>query len=304
MRSYDTEKDSKKPEQESDDFLFSSVRGVRAGLYLVATPIGNLRDISLRALDVLRAADVVLCEDTRVTRKLLSAYGVKVRLEVYNDHSDTARRGEIVGKLQEGNVIALVSDAGMPLISDPGYKLVQDVQAAGLYVSSVPGANAPLSALQLSGMPSDCFSFIGFLPNKTKARKDILRNWIDVQTTLVTFETAPRLLDALADIGEIFGAREVAVVREITKMFEEVRKGTPDELLAHYTASGLPKGEIVLVIAPPVAVQISPEDIERQVRNALKTMRTKEAAAFVSERTGHSRKELYDLALKLSKETS
>lgn len=287
MSPYDTEKQIKKPE---------------AGLYLVATPIGNLRDISFRALDLLRIADTILCEDTRVTHKLLSAYGIKARTKVYNDHSDAYRRDEVIRDLQGGQVVALVSDAGMPMISDPGYKLVKACNEAGVYVTTLPGANAPLSALQLSGFPSDCFSFIGFLPNKTKARRDILAKWARVQTTLIAFETAPRLLASLKDIGEVLGARDVAVVREITKMFEEVRKGNPESLLEQYAEKGLPKGEIVLVIAPPEEEIFSEENLEGQIRNALKTMKTKEAAAFVAQNTGVNKKDLYDLALKVSGE--
>lgn len=282
---YDTEKQIKKPE---------------AGLYLVATPIGNLRDISMRALDLLGAADIVLCEDTRVTHKLLSAYGIKAKTRVYNDHSDAGRRDEVIKLVAGGAIVALVSDAGMPMISDPGYKLVQACQAHGVNVTTLPGANAPLSALQLSGFPSDCFSFIGFLPSKTKARKDMLARWAKVQTTVIAFETAPRLLASIADIGEVLGDREIAVVREITKMFEEVRKGSAPELLEQYAQKGLPKGEIVLVIAPPQDEILSQDDLEDQIRNALKSMRTKEAAAFVAEKTGAHKKDLYAIALKVA----
>lgn len=285
MSSYDTEKQIKKPE---------------AGLYLIATPIGNLRDITFRALDVLQTADIILCEDTRVTHKLLSAYGIKAKTKVYNDHSDTHRRDEVIADIKGGQVVALASDAGMPMISDPGYKLVKACHEAGVCVTTLPGANAPLSALQLSGFPSDCFSFIGFLPTKTKARRDVLARWARVQTTLIAFETAPRLLASLKDIGEVLGTRDVAVVREITKMFEEVRKGTPENLLGQYAEKGLPKGEIVLVIAPPEEEIFSEDDLEGQIRNALKTMKTKEAAVFVAQNTGANKKELYYMALKVA----
>ena len=275
---------------------------LKAGLYIVATPIGNLRDISLRALDVLRHADVIMCEDTRVTRKLFNAYQIKGRLQSYNDHSDETRRYEIVARAGAGDVVALVSDAGMPLISDPGYKLVRDCREEGVYVTTIPGASAPLAALQISGLPSDRFCFLGFLPHKTNARRKIVDQWKDVPGTLIAFETAPRLKASLQDIGDVLGAREVAVVREITKLYEEVRKGTPSELYAYYDEHGLPKGEIVLVIAPPVAEEVSDEAINNMIRSALDTMRTKEAVVFVAEKTGRKKNDLYNIALQISKE--
>ena len=274
---------------------------LRAGLYLVATPIGNLRDISLRALDVLRAVDLVLCEDTRVSGKLLARYEIDQTLKTYNDHSDAAWRDEILQRIEEGQKVALISDAGMPMISDPGYKLVRTAQEAGLYVSSVPGANAPLTALQLSGLPSDQFSFLGFLPSKAGARKDLLKLWGNVPSTLIAFETAPRLTKALGDVAEILGGREVAVTRELTKMYEEVRKGSAAELIEYYESEGLPKGEIVLVISPPAQKEFSDAEVAALLKDALKTMRTKEAAAHVAEQTGRSKAVLYDLALELSK---
>lgn len=287
MSHHDTEKQIEKPE---------------AGLYLVATPIGNLRDITLRALAVLRGVDVILCEDTRVTRKLLSAYGISAKTRTYNDHSDAQVRDDVIGMIAGGQAVALVSDAGMPMISDPGYKLVQACHGAGVSVTSLPGANAPLAALQLSGFPSDCFTFIGFLPNKTKARKDVLARWSDAQTTLIAFESAPRLIDCLSDIHAVMGARDVAVVREITKMFEEVRKGDAQDLVAHYTEKGAPKGEIVLVIAPPQVKETSAHDLEHLLRNALQTMKTKEAAASVAQKTGANKKDLYDMALRIARQ--
>ena len=276
---------------------------LKAGLYIVATPIGNLRDISLRALEVLRHADVIMCEDTRMTRKLLHAYQIKGKLYPYNDHSDEARRHSIVEQVSAGQVVALVSDAGMPLISDPGYKLVRDCEAEGVYITTIPGASAPLAALQISGLPSDRFCFIGFLPNKTGARQKLLAQWRDVPGTLIAFETAPRLLAALQDIETVLGMREVAVVREITKMYEEVRKDMPAVLRAHYEEEGLPRGEIVLVIAPPEEVEISDEAVHDMIRDALQTMRTKEAAAAVAEKTGRKKNDLYNIALKISKDS-
>ncbi len=291
MVSEDIEKEWQTPEKKI----------LKSGLYIVATPIGNLRDISLRALDTLRAADIILCEDTRVTRKLLSAYQIKARTQSYNDHSDSSRRGHIISMIAEGQVVVLVSDAGMPLISDPGYKLVVACEEAELPVTSVPGANAPLTALQLSGMPSDRFCFLGFLPNKSKARRDLLVEWKEARATLLAFESAPRLLKALVDVQEVMDDREVSVVREITKMYEEVKRGRASDLVAYYTENGLPRGEIVLVFAPPEDKAIGEDALNEMIRDALKTMRTKDAASFVAEKTGLKKNDIYALALELSK---
>ena len=279
----------------------SKAAELRAGLYLVATPIGNMGDISLRALNTLAGVDGVLCEDTRVSGKLLKYYGIEKPLSVYNDHSDENVRQKIAARIESGERLALISDAGMPLISDPGYKLVGDLQAAGLNVTSVPGANAPLAALQLSGMPSDAFSFIGFLPAKSGARQNVLKEWADVPGTLIAFETAPRLAAALADIEKILGSRRVAVVREITKMYEEARCDMSDALIAHYEEKGAPKGEIVLVIEPAAARIYSDEEIEKMLEDSLQSMGTKKAAEAVAEKTGRAKKDLYDLALKVGK---
>ncbi len=277
-------------------------KSLQSGLYIVATPIGNLRDISLRALDILRSVDIIMCEDTRVTRKLLGAYQIKAKMHSYNDHSDAGRRRSIISQIEEGKAIALVSDAGMPLISDPGYKLVRDCDAAGLYITTIPGASAPLAALQISGLPSDKFCFLGFMPHKTKARQKIWQQWKSAPATLLAFEAAPRLIASLRDVGEVLGGREVAVVREITKLYEEVRKGSPDELVSYYEEHGLPRGEIVLVIAPPEEEVVSEEAVEDMIRDALDSMKTKEAAAFVADKTGLKKNDLYNIALKIVKE--
>jgi 16S rRNA (cytidine1402-2'-O)-methyltransferase len=297
----DIENLDKKPEAIDDEYQFSSPRPLSAGLYLVATPIGNLRDITLRALDVLRGADVILCEDTRVTGKLLSAYQIKGRLVSCNDHSEGARVDEVSRHLTEGKVVALVSDAGMPMVSDPGFKLVRALSEAGHTVTSVPGANAPLSALQLSALPSDAFCFVGFLPNKMKARRDFLTKWSDTPATLIAFESPHRLAAALGDIDSVLGARQVAVVREITKLYEEVRRGNAKELVRYYEENGAPKGEVVIVIAPPVIKEVSEEDVEAILREALISMRTKDAAAYVAEKTGRKKSDIYDMALALGK---
>lgn len=277
----------------------SKRQSLAAGLYLVATPIGNMGDMSLRALDTLAAADAVLCEDTRVTGKLLHYFGLHKKLDVYNDHSDDGARAKIVKRLADGEALVLVSDAGMPMVSDPGYKLVVDAKEAGVNVTSIPGANAPLAALQLSGLPSYAFSFIGFLPSKTGARQSLLKRWIEVPSTLLAFETAPRLQAALADIQTVFGEREVAVVREITKLYEEVVRGTPEELVGHYEQKGAPKGEIVLVIGPPGEKVFSDADVDALLKKALEDLGTKKAAAAVAEQTGLPKSELYERALVL-----
>lgn len=270
-----------------------------AGLYLVATPIGNLRDFSQRAIETLALVDVVLCEDTRMTGKLFQAHGIKAKLEIYNDHSAGRVRPKVLEALASGQRIALVSDAGMPLISDPGYKLVREAQDLGLYVTSIPGANAVLTALQLSGLPSDKFSFLGFLPPKHKARCDVLRQWVSVPSTLIAYETAPRLIDSLRDMESVMGAREAAVVRELTKLYEEVRRDTLPNLLAYYEEVGEPRGEIVIVIAPPGEKIFSDDDLCAILRDALVTRSVKDAASYVAETTGVSRKKIYDMALTL-----
>lgn len=273
--------------------------GAGPGLYLVATPIGNLGDITLRALDTLAEADLVVCEDTRVTGKLLNYFGLSKKMIPYNDHNADKQRGGILERLREGQIVALVSDAGTPLISDPGYRLVRACIADGIAVSAVPGANAVLSALQLSGLPSDAFCFAGFLPTADGARRKILKRWKDVAAPVIFFETGPRLLKTLKAMREELGDREIAVAREMTKMFEEVKRGSVSELMQYYAEP--PKGEIVLVVGPPEVVEVQDADVEKQLRTALKTMSTKEAAAFVAAATGRARKELYAMALKIGK---
>jgi 16S rRNA (cytidine1402-2'-O)-methyltransferase len=220
------------------------------GLYLVATPIGNLRDITLRALDLLGAADVVACEDTRVTAKLMARYGLAAPRIAYHEHNAERMRPHLIERLKSGAVVALVSDAGTPLISDPGYKLVRAALAEAIPVTSLPGPSSTLMGLVLSGLPCDRFLFAGFLPPKSVARRRALSELGGTRATLVFFETAPRLAAALADMAEILGDRQAAVARELTKLFEEVRRGSLGELTAQYRASGAPKGELVIVVAP------------------------------------------------------
>ncbi len=272
---------------------------LRGGLYIVATPIGNLRDITLRALDILKSVDLILCEDTRVTRKLLNAYQISARVQVYNDHSHDNNRDSIIGMIEDGKSIALLSDAGMPLISDPGFKLARECQERGVYVTSLPGANAPLAALQLSAMPSDKFCFLGFMPAKRSARKKLLSEWAGIKASLIAFETASRLISSLEDMDEVLGGRQVAVVREITKLYEEVRKDSAQNLVKYYRENGAPRGEIVLVIAPAEDKEVSYQDIEDMLSEALKNMKVKAAAAHVAELTGGKKSDLYDMALKV-----
>jgi 16S rRNA (cytidine1402-2'-O)-methyltransferase len=272
------------------------------GLYLVATPIGNLRDITLRALDVLAAADLVVCEDTRVSGKLLQAYGIKNRLLPYNDHNASAQRGPIIEKLGADGRVALISDAGTPLISDPGYKLVRDCLDLGINVTTLPGANAVLPALQLSGLPSDRFTFAGFAPPKSAARQTWLRALQRVPGTLVTYETGPRLAAALADMAMVLGdERPAAVVREITKMFEESRRGTLRQLADSYAAEDAPKGEIVVVIGAGAEKQAGAEEIDEMLRTALAKMSVRDAAAHVAEATGEPKKAIYERALQINR---
>ncbi len=280
---------------------------LKNGLYLVSTPIGNMRDISFRALDVLSSVDMIACEDTRVTGKLLSAYRIKKPMVQYNDHSAAKQRAKILQDLAEGARIALVADAGTPLISDPGYKLVREAREQGVYVTAIPGANAVLTALQVSGLPSDAFSFIGFLPAKSTARKKMLEEWGETPGSLVVYETAPRLEESLKDMLSVLGNRQAAVTRELTKMFEEVQSGALEDLISHYKKKGAPKGEIAVIIGSRMTIAVSEEEemsravtIEDQLRVALKSMSVKDAAETVATASGKSKKAIYTLALKLS----
>jgi len=272
------------------------------GLTLVATPIGNLRDITLRALDALRGADVLVCEDTRVTRKLLAGHGISRSLTSYHEHNAERMRPILLRRLEAGETVALLSDAGTPLISDPGYKLVRAALEAGIPVHSLPGPSAPLAALVVSGLPSDRFLFAGFLPAKAGARRQALAELATVPATLVLFESARRLPAALADMAKVLGPREAAVARELTKLHEEVRRATLDRLAAHYAEAGPPKGEVVVVIAPPGAREaVDAAELDAQLRAALGTSSLRDAVAAVAEATGLPRKQVYQRALALGR---
>jgi 16S rRNA (cytidine1402-2'-O)-methyltransferase len=267
------------------------------GLYIVATPIGNLGDITVRAAEVLRGVAAVACEDTRVTGKLLGHLGLRKRTIRYDDHAGEDDRTRLLA-LAAQEPVALVSDAGTPLISDPGFRLVRAAREAGIAVTSLPGASAAVVALTLSGLPSDRFLFAGFLPAKDKARRDALAELAAVPATLVFYETAPRLGDALAAVGAVLPGRDVAVARELTKKFEECRSGSAAELAAHYAAHP-PKGEIVLLVGPPPAQEASAEDADALLRAELATAKPSQAAAKVARLTGLDRKALYARALAL-----
>ncbi|MBX3511200.1 MAG: 16S rRNA (cytidine(1402)-2'-O)-methyltransferase [Hyphomonadaceae bacterium] len=270
---------------------------LEAGLYVVATPIGNLRDITFRALDVLGGADRVYAEDTRVARKLLDAYGLKPRLSAYHEHNAEQARAEILAALAQGARVALISDAGTPMISDPGYKLARAAIAAGHRIYPIPGASALLAALVTAGLPTDRFYFAGFLPAKSAARREALDELAAIDASLVFYESGPRLADSLADMAAHLGAREAAVARELTKLFEETRRAPLSALAAHYAAAGPPKGEIVVVVSPPEKGEVSDEALDAFLRQALERSGVKDAAHEAAQTLGVPRKRAYARAL-------
>ena len=273
------------------------------GLYLVATPIGNLRDITVRALEVLAAADLIACEDTRVTGKLLNHYGITTPLIPYHDHNAAEARPKLIARLATGAAVALVSDAGTPLVSDPGFKLVREAQASGYGVTALPGASAVLAALTVAGLPTDRFFFEGFLPGKEGQRRARIAELSRLPVTLVLFETGPRLAAALDDLAAGLGPREAAICRELTKLYEEVRRGDLATLAHDYAAAAEPRGEIVIVVGPPDrdATAIGAAELDALLRNALDRVSVKEAVAEIAAATGHPRREVYQRALALAK---
>jgi 16S rRNA (cytidine1402-2'-O)-methyltransferase len=270
------------------------------GLHVVATPIGNLRDITLRALETLAAADLIACEDTRVTRKLVAHYGVATPLTPYHEHNAAQARPKILARLAAGGAVALVSDAGTPLISDPGFKLVRAARAAGHAVTALPGASAVLAALTVSGLPTDRFVFEGFLPPREGQRRKRIEEIKSIAATLVLFETGPRIAAALADLAAGLGPREAAVCRELTKLYEEVRHGDLESLAAEYAAGAEPRGEIVIVIAPRATPASDAPDLDALLRQALARVSVKEAVGEIAAVTGRPRREVYQRALTLS----
>ena len=269
------------------------------GLYVVATPIGNLGDITLRALATLAGADLIACEDTRVSSVLLRHYGIASRLTAYHEHNAASVRPKLLAALGDGKAVALISDAGTPLISDPGYRLVVEARAAGHRVVPIPGPSAVLTALVASGLPTDAFFFAGFLPPKTAARTKRLRELAAIPATLVFFESPQRLADSLADMRDVLGEREAVVARELTKAFEETRSGTLASLATAYAEAPTPKGEIVVVVAPPSEQAASAEDADRVLTELLADRSVSEAASEAAAITGLPRRELYKRALAL-----
>lgn len=273
------------------------VKSIESGLYIVATPIGNLADMSQRSIEMLRAADLVAVEDSRVTGKLLHHLGLKKRMRPYHDHSSEADRDSLLAAARNG-VVVLVSDAGTPLISDPGYKLVRAAREAGITVSTAPGPSAAIAALSICGLPTDRFLFAGFLPSKAKARADALAELADVKTTLLFYESGPRLGASLQTMTEILGPREAVVARELTKKFEEVVSGSLPELAARYAETG-PKGEIVVIVGPPGEVQAEQGDYESALKIALETLPPAKAAKDIAKRFGVDRAAVYERAMAL-----
>jgi 16S rRNA (cytidine1402-2'-O)-methyltransferase len=272
-------------------------------LVIVATPIGNLGDFTRRAIDSLSDAGVVACEDTRVTAKLLSAYDIHTPMLAYHEHNAARVRPQLIERLKRGQIVALVSDAGTPLVSDPGYKLVEAAIAENITVTAAPGASALLTALVLSGLPSDRFLFAGFLPPKGPARRTEIRSLSAVPATLIFYEAPQRIAKVLADLLAVLGPRPAAVARELTKRFEEVRRGPLNMLAAHYEAADQPKGEIVILVGPPGlgadAAEMTEGDIDKALETALAAHSVREAAALVAAETGLPRRAVYARALKL-----
>lgn len=278
-------------------------RPLQPGLYLVATPIGNLADISLRALAVLARADLIAAEDTRHSRKLLSHFGIKCELAPYHEHNAAKERPRLIARIRAGFSVALISDAGTPLISDPGYKLVREALEAGLTVTSIPGASAVMAGLTSAGLPTDTFLFAGFLPPKAGPRRKRLEELKPVPATLVFFETASRLNATLFDMAQIFGAREAAVAKELTKLHESIAHGTPAELAAQIESSAELKGEFVVLVGPPSPDEglVGDDAIVASLKLALEHESFRDAVRSVAERFDLKRSRVYELGLALER---
>ena len=271
------------------------------GLYLVSTPIGNLSDVTLRALSVLAGADVVACEDTRITKRLMDRFGIATPRCAYHDHNARTVRPRLLARMENGEAVALVSDAGTPLVADPGYKLVREAVERGLAVTAVPGPSSVPAALAVSGLPTDRYLFVGFLPNRKAARTKALVSVKAVRATLVFFEAARRLPQSLADMYAVLGPRPAAVARELTKKFEDVTRDGLDELAAHYGQVGAPKGEVVVVVGPPDEGAVGGADLDAVLTRLLDAQITKQAVAAATAETGLPRREVYARALQLTK---
>lgn len=279
------------------------------GLYIIATPIGNIEDITLRALNILKQVDLIACEDTRVSGKLTSYYDIEAQKIPYHDHNADEMRPKLIAQLQEGKRIALISDAGMPLISDPGYKLVAQCAEESIPMTCVPGASASLTALVLSGIPTDKFMFAGFLPPKSAARRTALSEVKAVPSSLIFYETGPRLAESLEDMLAVLGDRPAAVARELTKKFEEVQRGSLSTLIKHYQATEEPRGEIVAIVGAPIEGQReewTDEAVDAQLLKVMDEggMSVKDAAAFIAAKSGIKKRDVYQRALLLKQKKS
>ena len=270
------------------------------GLHIVATPIGNLGDITLRALCVLAAADVVYCEDTRHSRTLMSHFGLATKMQAYHEHNAERERPRIIARLEAGERIALISDAGTPLISDPGYKLVRDVVAVGYAVYALPGPCAAVAALTVAGLPTDSFMFAGFLPPKSGQRQARLKELVAVPATLVFYEAPTRVAEAIADMAAVLGDRSCAIARELSKLHEEVQRGSLSALAAELSGTEL-RGEIAIVVAPPLDAVAADADITAALVAALDVSSTRDAVRMVAERLGVAKTRVYDLAMDLKR---
>ncbi|CAM5772532.1 ribosomal RNA small subunit methyltransferase I [Labrys miyagiensis] len=275
---------------------------LQPGLHVVATPIGNLGDITLRALTTLAAADLIVCEDTRVTGRLTHHYGIDAQLLAYNDHNAPRVRPQILERLASGQGVALVSDAGTPMVSDPGFKLVREAVEAGVPVFAAPGPSAALAALTVAGLPTDRFFFEGFLPNKDGARSNRLAELKSIPATLIFYESGPRLADSLAAMATALGDRAATVARELTKAYETIYRGTLVSLATDFAIADEPRGEIVVVVGPPVEERASADDIEASLSAALDTLSVKDAAAAVSARLGLPKRDVYARAVEMASE--
>lgn len=282
--------------------LRAEAEPIRPGLHVVATPIGNLKDISFRALATLASADAVIAEDTRVTKTLLAHYGIATPLVAYHEHNAAVMRPHLIARLKTGAALALVSDAGTPLVSDPGFKLVADALAENIDVVPIPGPSAVLAALVVAGLPTDRFFFEGFLPPRSAARRRRIAELAAVPGTLVFFESPRRLAEVLEDLAAVLGARPAAIARELTKHYETVRRGSLPELAAALASEEPPKGEIVLLVGPPdsAAPELATEDLDAKLERALETLSVKDAAAVVSAETGQPRRKVYARAVELN----
>ncbi len=273
------------------------------GLYIISTPIGNLKDISKRALEVLSEAEIIACEDTRMSRKLFSLLGLPLNKKfiTYQDHNEEEQAQNIIDMINSSGAVALISDAGSPLISDPGYKLVRKCREQGVFVTVIPGACAVICALQLSGLPTNRFMFAGFIPNKDKARIDLFEELKNINTTLIFYETAMRILKTLQTVKTVFAGREIAVAREITKIYEEVLSGSVDKIIAYFEQNQ-PKGEFVLIVAPPQKIEFNEADVEGFLAQKLKEMSLKSAVKEVCDTFKLNKSLVYDLALRIKNE--